>query len=425
MGRTEALERTAPGVVGCRVAVVDGPDTGRAIDLRAGAIVIGSAAGCELTLSDAAVSARHVRIEVVEGGVAVADLGSSNGTHHLGGRIERAVLPIGATLGIGRSRVSIGSLEEPGGRYSSRVSYAGLVGSSPAMRHLYAVLEQIEAFDYTVVIHGETGTGKELVARAIHLGGSRSGGPFEVCDATSLQAGLAESQLFGHERGAFTGSSDVHRGVFERASGGTLFIDEIGELALDLQPKLLRVLERREVRRLGGEVMIPVDVRVIAATHRDLGAEVRAGRFREDLYFRLNLVSIDVPPLRARREDIPILVRHFLAELGAGDVEPSAAIMERMTTGYDWPGNVRELRNAVARVRALGSLPREVGETPAVTVDTSVAFKDAKLAIVDAFERDYLAAQLRAAGDNISEAARRAGMERNHLKRLLRKHGLI
>jgi DNA-binding NtrC family response regulator len=428
---TDALERSTPLSGGCVIKVIEGPDLGREVDLERGAAVVGTKSDCQLRLSDSTVSGHHVRIEVTDEGLLATDLGSTNGTFYLETRLAQAVLQHGAVLKMGRTRLALASRQLPASpHYSLRDSYAGLRGSSPATRRLYAVLEQLEAFDYTILVLGETGVGKDWVARAIHERSRRARGPFEVCDCAALSANLIESELFGHARGAFTGAQQAYQGAFERADGGTIFLDEIGELPLDLQPKLLRVLETRSVRPVGSGKSVTVDTRVIAATNRDLAREVREGRFREDLLYRLNSVTVRVPPLRQRREDIPQLITTFLAESGQKDLELSPSTLELFTTGYDWPGNVRELKNAVTRVSALGSLPETLTETTDVTPKDDKAggqggtFIAERKRIVEAFERDYLTGVLGRAHNNISQAARLAGVERMHFKRLLKKHGI-
>ena len=298
------------------------------------------------------------------------------------------------------------------------------------MRHLFAVLERIEQFPgYTVLLQGESGVGKDMVAREVHAHSARGTGPFEVCDCTALTPTLAESELFGHVKGAFTGAVTDHAGVFARANGGTIFLDEVGELPTELQPKLLRVLERREIRPVGGTRTQAIDVRVIAATHRDLAEAVREKRFREDLYFRLKMVTVDVPPLRHRREDIPELTRSFISELTTEPMELSPDTLALFTTGYDWPGNVRELRHAVASTLALGRVPGEIqlGQAAGRAAETDVdsPFQEAKRKLVDAFEREYLETQMLRNDGNISAAARASDVERNYFKQLLRKHGLL
>jgi len=428
---TDALALQNTPDQGCVIRVTDGDDAGKEIELTAGAVTIGTRPECELSLADSTVSSRHVTVEAVADGILVTDLGSRNGTFYLGSRLEKAVLQHGAALRIGRTRLLLASRQPPAGPGTSdRQSYGSITGSSPAMRRLYATLEQLEPLEYTSLLLGETGVGKEHVAHEIHRHSGRSRGPFEVCDCAALSPTLIESELFGHVRGAFTGADSDYRGVFERAHRGTIFLDEIGELPLDLQPRLLRVLEAKSTRPVGADQARPVDIRVIAATNRDLAQEVHDGTFRQDLFFRLNLVTIVIPPLRQRREDIPVLVRQFLSELGHDEVELSPATMELFTSAYDWPGNVRELKNAVARVQALGTMPEDLqgaSTDPSypVDIDDAATFQEAKKQIVGAFEHDYLAAKLAQHDNNISQAARASGMERNQFKRLLRKHGLL
>jgi transcriptional regulator with GAF, ATPase, and Fis domain len=423
----------------CVLRVLDGDDAGKTAEIGREAVTVGTKEGCALRLSDTAVSGRHFTVEVGPEGLVVRDLDSKNGTFYLGTRIERAVVQVGAVLRVGRTRIVLASRQPAAGPgFSSRSSYGAIVGASPAMRRLFAALEQLEAHEYTTLILGETGVGKELVAQEIHRHSPRAARPFEVCDCASLTPTLIESELFGHVRGAFTGAHATTHGVFERAHGGTIFLDEIGELPLELQPRLLRVLESHTVRRVGAGQTQAVDVRVVAATNRDLAEQVQRGAFRQDLFFRLNLATISVPPLRDRREDIPLLIAHFLAAMGQADVQLSPATLELFTTGYDWPGNVRELHHAVARAQTLGAVPPELQSAAApaadapdeadvadAAFDVAGRFKDEKRRIVAAFERDYLAAKLQQASNNISEAARAAGMDRNQFKRLLRKNGLL
>ncbi len=428
----EARSGEEMGAKGCTLRVVDGPDVGKVFPLTTGELVVGSGEEADFRLSDAAVSSRHCRIAVSDAGLQAEDLGSTNGTWYLGSRIGRATLGVGAVLKVGRSRIALSSLEQGGGaQASARTSYGRLLGESLEMRRLFALLERLEAVDYSVLLIGETGVGKEVIGREIHEHSKRATGPWEIFDCGAVAPNLIESELFGHTKGAFTGAVAERRGVFARANGGTILLDEIGELPLELQPKLLRVLESREVRPVGGNAALPVDVRVIAATHRDLVAAVRNKTFREDLYFRLNVVTLPIPPLRSRREDIPALVQHFVAA-AAGDVAISADTLELFTCGYDWPGNVRELRNAVARVLALGTVPDALRPSEGGAEAGSDApggagesYLQAKKRVLDAFERDYLVTQLQRAGNNIAQAARLAGMDRSYFKRILRRHGLL
>jgi DNA-binding NtrC family response regulator len=302
------------------------------------------------------------------------------------------------------------------------------------MRKLFALLEKVAQSDINVLIEGESGTGKELVATEIVQRGSRADRPFVIVDCGAISPNLVESELFGHIRGAFTGADRDRIGAFEAADGGTVFLDEIGELPLELQPKLLRALEAREIRRVGETKARKVNVRVVSATNRDLEREVNKGRFREDLYFRLAVLQVRVPPLRERLEDLPILIRVFLSALGVPEQERlfGSAVLAEMSK-HDWPGNVRELRNYVERSVVLQSaIPagatarRSAPSHPHLgsQVDIRIPFKIAKDAAVDTFERSYLGALLESCGGNMSKAARTAGMDRMYLHRLVQKHGL-
>jgi transcriptional regulator with PAS, ATPase and Fis domain len=284
-----------------------------------------------------------------------------------------------------------------------------------------------------VLLQGETGTGKELLAEAIHRGSMRASGAFIVVDCGALPRDLIGSELFGHTRGAFTGATGPKRGLIEEADGGTLFLDEVGELPLDLQPQLLRALEKREVRPIGDTKSKKVSIRVVAATHRDLAAQVRTGGFREDLYFRLAVVRATVPPLRRRKEDIPLLVRHIVAGLGREGFTASPTMLAQLEA-HDWPGNVRELRNVVERSLSLGMLPADVetarssdAETPAPAPGRDMIerpFKEAKALLVESFEREYLTHLLERHKGNISRAAQEAGIDRNYIHRLVKKYGI-
>jgi DNA-binding NtrC family response regulator len=320
-----------------------------------------------------------------------------------------------------------------------RYGFHQLVGKSPAMRQVYGLLQRAAALDITVLLTGETGTGKELAARAIHEEGRRKDARFVAVNCGALPADLIESELFGHARGAFTGAAAARAGLFEEAHGGTIFLDEIGELPLALQVKLNRVLQEREIRRVGETRPVAIDVRVIAATHRDLRAEVAAGRFREDLYFRLNVFPVMLPALRDRREDVPVLAGHFLAK-AAGDLHREVTGFEpevlRALMGYDWPGNVRELQNAIERAVAVArgpvlsprDLPVEVtgaaAEGPPASMLATIPYRDALEQARERTSRDYLAALMREFDGNVTRAAERAGMERESLHRLLRRYGV-
>jgi DNA-binding NtrC family response regulator len=317
-----------------------------------------------------------------------------------------------------------------------------MVGRSASMREIFGLIERIAPTDATVLIEGETGTGKDMIARALHTLSKRANAPFIVVDCGAVAGTLIESELFGHEKGSFTGAVAARQGAFELASGGTVFLDELGELSLDLQPKLLRVLEQRELRRVGGSKTLKVDLRVVAATRKDLRSEVEKGKFREDLYFRLNVVPITAPPLRERREDIPLLIQHFLTKLAPpGTPAPNLGDTTRAALmAHDWPGNVRELRNVIERAIALGTDPSALvaplgdslrsapmaapsgGESS--EFEPGLSFRDTKEKWNEVFERRYLTWLLRRAEGNISKAARDADMDRKYLHKLIRKYGI-
>jgi hypothetical protein len=347
--------REAQGGCLLYVATAGRKDQGRSLPFTSGKVVIGRDADCDLALDADSVSRRHVELTLRPDGIQVEDLGSTNGTTYLGKRIDRATLPIGSRLGVGSCSVDI--LPLPGSDslpVSVRGSYGELVGASLPMRRLYSLLEALEQSEAPVLVEGETGTGKELVARALHRHGPRPKKSLVVIDCGSVPIQLMESELFGYRQGAFTGAVRDRAGAFEQASGGTVFLDEIDELPLELQPKLLRVLETSQVKRLGEVEHKTVDVRIIAATKSDLQDEVSAGRFRQDLYYRLAVVQLHLPPLRERLEDIPLLVNHLVRGLTGGKVKRLPQETVESFLRHGWPGNVRELRNAVQRTLTLG-----------------------------------------------------------------------
>jgi DNA-binding NtrC family response regulator len=393
----------------------------------------------DLVLDDPRVSGVHLELRRAGERVHLRDAGSTNGTWIGAHRVVEIELAEGAEITVGGTALRLDRDEAATpARRSATNAFGDLVGGSPEMLELFAVLERVAPKELAVLVQGETGTGKEEVARAIHARSPRSGGPFVVIDATALPESLAESLLFGHERGAFTGADQRRAGFFEAARGGTVFLDEIGELAAPLQAKFLRVLERREITRVGGTAPVPVDVRVVAATHRDLRHEIDAGRFREDLFFRLAQLRLVLPPLRDRPGDVALICRKLLAAVSesstAPTLEPEAlAFLE----AQPWPGNVRELRNVLARAAALATGPiikradvagEGVGfrgtreERSALVV--SGPFAHAKDQAIERFESAYLAALMRRCGGNLSRAAREADLARHHLRDLLKKRGL-
>jgi transcriptional regulator with GAF, ATPase, and Fis domain len=336
---------------GYSVVVVDGPDAGRALPFTS-PIIVGSDEDCAVRLLDSTVSRRHLELVPRPDGLALRDLESTNGVFVGGARVSEAIVEHETVITVGRTRLRVGFVDQEVPLPEGERMFGGLVGGGPAMQALFRLLEQVAPASSNVVLHGETGTGKDVIARSIHAASSRRHGRFVVFDCAAVAASLIESELFGHARGAFTGALAPRPGAFEEANGGTLFLDEIGELSLELQPRLLRALETSSVKRVGETSYRRVDVRVVAASHRDLAAEVTSGRFRADLYYRLSVMLVRVPPLRQRREDIPLLVERFVAALGRKPEEFPASAIARFAA-YDWPGNVRELRNEVERALVL------------------------------------------------------------------------
>jgi transcriptional regulator with GAF, ATPase, and Fis domain len=403
------------------VVVLDGPDAGRRVASQSDELSIGGAAGNDLELTDVAVSRHHCTVRADERGLLLIDLGSRNGTLVDGVELVIGYLRSGSRVRIGESTLQVNVLdhvlEQPLG---SGDRFGPLLGASPAMRKLYPLLEQCATGNATVLIVGETGTGKELIAEEIHARSPRRGGPFVVVDCSALSHDLAESELFGHERGAFTGADVVRIGAFESADGGTIFLDEIGELPLTLQPLLLRVIEARTIRRVGSNEQRRVDVRVIAASHRDLRTLVNERRFRADLYYRLNVVRAVVPPLRERAGDVELLAAAFWRSFRP-EVAPPPALLAHLAS-QSWPGNVRELRNAVERAALVGWKPEPADATRSEGL--SLTYQQAKERVVWEWERGWVERLLAAHGGNLSRAARAAKMGRSHLRELARRHGI-
>jgi two-component system, NtrC family, response regulator GlrR len=420
-----------------RLTVIEGPDRERAVDGGAAELAIGTAPGNAVVLTDSSVSRHHIAITPSPRGLLVRDLGSTNGTALNGVVIERAYLAPGAVLSIGHSRLRFDPIGgEDRAALSAEGQWGRALGVSEAMRRMFAVLPRLAESDATILLEGETGTGKGLLAEAIHDASPRAKGPFVVVDCGSIPPTLIESELFGHERGAFTGATAARIGGFEAARGGTVFLDEIGELPLDMQPKLLRAIEDRMVKRIGGNEHVRLDIRIVAATNRDLRAEINQGRFRSDLYYRLNTFRLRIPPLRERRDDIALLVAHFYRQLSPGGEPPPADLLAELAR-HDWPGNVRELRAAVERAVLLGDPAvwralsgdgeaSDAVDAPAPTADEQLAdgasFRAAKERAVAAWERGYVRQLIARHDGNLSRAARAVRMDRNHLRELLRRH---
>jgi two-component system, NtrC family, response regulator HydG len=409
----------------CLLSVIEGPDKGLQFPFdssRPSSVLVGQSAACDVRLNDRQVSRRHLAIDFTAKGLRLRDLESTNGTHVAGLGVAEVYLIGGETVRLGETSLRITRvLSAPRGELSHENGFGRMVGESPEMRRLYPLCARLAESGVPVVIEGETGTGKEVLAEALHVASARASGPFVVFDCTAVPSSLLESALFGHEQGAFTGALTQRRGVFEQAHGGTLFIDEIGELELSLQPKLLRAIERGEVQRVGGTKWLRVDVRIVAATRRDLDREVQAGRFRDDLFYRLAVGRVELPPLRQRRGDIAVLAQLFWSQLAPNGLTMPAGLVGRLED-YAWPGNVRELQNAIACQVALGDLPSfdtavDSGPTRDVNEDLvegilrkNLPFPRARAEMVAEFERRYVRRVLDVHGGNVGKAASASGI---------------
>ncbi len=418
-------------------------------DFQKREIYIGSHPDCDFCLQDPSISRQHAKIELDEKGYRLVDLDSKNGVFIGDLRINDIYLNSPMTFRCGAVDVDF----ELGGdtievAISSENHYGNLLGQSLAMREIFGLLERVAPTPATVLIEGESGCGKELVAAAIRQNSERAQKPFIIFDCSAVSKDLIESELFGHVKGAFTGAVSDRKGAFLQANDGTLFLDEIGELSLELQPKLLRALENHMVRPVGSEKTYPVDVRVIAATNRSLANEVQAGNFREDLYYRLAVIKIDLPPLRKRKEDLPLLVEHFLSDASQKFNRPAPNVtfstMQKLKA-YNWPGNVRELRNFIERACLLANddrietkylntkLDAQNSETNSsndsaayveLVLQQQTPFKEAKQTIVEQFELQYWKKLLETTNGNISKAARLSDMHRKSVEYIVRKLNL-
>jgi transcriptional regulator with GAF, ATPase, and Fis domain len=448
-----------------KVVVVSGTEQGREVEISKPRVTGGRSIINDLVLSDKAISGSHFEILARDDGYRLRDLDSTNGTFIGELRVREVWLRPGQEFRVGHTTLRFvptqDIVEIP---LSKRDTFESVTGSSVRMREIFATLEKVAPSELTVLVTGETGTGKEMIARGIHQASARKQKPFVVLDCGAIPKDLIESTLFGHEKGSFTGAVAQHQGCFEQAHGGTIFLDEIGELDINLQPKLLRVLENRELKRVGGDRVIKIDVRVVAATNRDLRQMVNQGTFREDLYFRLSVIHVDMPPLRERKEDIPALAEVFLREIAGRRNMPMTFAIDAVTAlqSHSWPGNVRELKNVVERAASLAEAPlvqrsdlmfnREPAGSRSSTapptggggggriptnpnapafVDTALPpiapgldFKEAKQRVVDAFELAYLKQLLERHDGNITRSAQEAGLTRYHLRELLKRHGL-
>jgi DNA-binding NtrC family response regulator len=447
------VPRRAVHLSQCKLVVLTGSQRGREFVISGDVIRIGKVDENDLVLPEETVSRVHCEILRDAKGHLLRDLHSTNGTFLDGAEIREAYIRAGSVITVGTIQLKFQPFEERIEILPSEKERLGeLVGRSLKMREIFGLVERIAPTEATVLIEGETGTGKDLVARTLHSLSKRKAQPFIVVDCGAVSGTLIESELFGHEKGAFTGAASMRQGAFELAHGGTIFLDELGELSLDLQPKLLRVLEQREIRRVGGNRTIKVDIRVVAATKQDLQREVQKGKFREDLYFRLSVVPIHMPSLRERKEDVPLIVQTLIERLAPAGELPRVldeATMNSLLT-HDWPGNVRELRNVLERGVYLSPTTGTTGSTGAqaappiklfaiggsstatveaekarLDFDVGKSYRENKEQWENEFEKRYLGWLMERAQGNISRAAREADMDRKYLHKLLKKHSIV
>jgi DNA-binding NtrC family response regulator len=418
-----------------RFTVIRGPDRGESLVVGPSPMTLGSGSTSDVHLSDPTISRRHLSVMLDPNGVIVRDLGSTNGSFVGGARFQELLLGFGAEIQIGQTLLKyLPDEEHVDVAPAASEGFGHMLGRDPKMRQVFSLLEDIADSEATVLLEGETGTGKKLLAEEIHRHSPRADKPFVVFDCAAQPKDLIESALLGHVRGAFTGAVADRKGAFVDADGGTLFFDEIGELALDMQPVLLHALDKRAIRPVGASGQRMVSVRVVAATNRDLRAEMATKRFREDLYYRLAVVRIHVPPLRERPADVALLAQHLVesfAKQPGLTVRPSD--IEQLVR-LPWPGNVWQLRNVIEHACAVSHgdelelaefLASALASAPALgDIALDVPFKEAKARVVEEFERVYLKALLERHDGNLSAASRTANLDRKHLRELLRKHGL-
>jgi transcriptional regulator with GAF, ATPase, and Fis domain len=419
------------------LVIVDGPDRGTTVKLdgeSSSRTYVGKSPVCRLRLTDPKVSRRHATFDVVGNTLRLTDLGSTNGTTVNGLTVNDVVLRGGELVQVGDTRLQVERLAPLTVPSVVASSFGRTLGASPEMRRLYPLCERLASSNVAVLIEGETGTGKEVLAESLHESSPRGDKPFVVFDCTAVPPDLMEAALFGHERGSFTGAVSSQKGLFELADGGTLFIDEIGELSPALQPKLLRALDRSEVRRIGGTEWIKVDARLIAATRRDLEREIQAGRFRDDLFYRLAVARIELPPLRQRQGDVALLAEAFWNQLGphAGAIPHDLVLRFE---SYAWPGNVRELRNAIAKRLALGDLEplptrssAALSQSPgediiARTLTLNLPLSEARDLVIEEFERRYLQKMMANHDGDATRAAAAAGVARRYFQLLRSRRG--
>lgn len=431
----------------CQLIAVEGDDKGKKYNLSKNVTTMGKKEDNDIVFSDKTVSRNHAEIEYKADSFLLKDLDSTNGTYVNGTRVKGAYLLPGDHVKIGRTVLEFAAFDEKVRiEPSEKEEFGKMVGKSLKMRQIFTILERIAPTLATVIIEGDTGTGKDLVAQAIHEHSPRKNRPFVVFDCSAVAPNLIESELFGHEKGSFTGAIKSRRGAFETATGGTIFLDEIGELSLDLQPKLLRALEQREIKRVGSNTPVRIDVRVVCATNKNLKKEIAEGRFREDLYYRLSVVKIHLPSLAERPEDLEKLIERFLTtgkfnylpngKLKVTKVDDDAI---KMLKRYAWPGNVRELLNVIERAASFAEgevlskshldfvfseMEQQEEYTERLMPSSDLPFKEAKQKILEVFEKEYLLQLLEKNNHNISAAAREAKIDRKHIRNLLKKYGI-
>ena len=422
---TTDARQTALQVRSAKLVITKGPDAGRSAIIDQPTFVIGTGQSADVRLSDPAVSREHVRVSLLPNGVRIRDDGSKNGTWLGGVRVREVLLSSDASIVVGGTTIAItveaDNLEL---QLSPNDRFGDAIGSSVVMRNLFAILEKVAPTELTVLLEGESGTGKDVLSRAIHAKSARASEPMVVLDCGAIPETLIESELFGHERGAFTGADKARKGVFEEANGGTLFLDEIGELPVEMQPKLLRALEAREVRPIGARASKPIDVRVVAATSRRLAEAARTGEFRSDLFYRLAVARVTVPPLRERPEDVLPIARAMLRVLRNDPHLEIPTDLASMLEAYTWPGNVRELRNVVERWAALGRLDRTMFDPLEAQMSAEddlalLTYHEARKIVLDRFEEKYLPRVLARAGGVMARAAELADVARPSFYRML------
>jgi DNA-binding NtrC family response regulator len=407
------------------------PD-GKSFPIDVDPLVVGRDPGAQIVVDDAEVSALHCELSATDQGILVRDLTSTNGTFVGSTRVREAVVTMPTVLTIGGTLLTV----EPATKQRVDVGFADhfgpLVGATPKMRRVFSVLEKVSKTPLGLLLIGEVGTGKEVAARAVHASGPRAQKPFVVVDCGGIPAGQAESLFFGHDRPATApGGADRRKGAIAEAHEGTLFLDELGDLPLELQPKILRALTERQVKRQGSSTTEPADVRIVAATRRDLGPAMNAGKFRSDLFFRIAQVRAELPALRDRLDDLPLLIEDICTKVGHADQSATVtAWVEQNLASHDWPGNVRELVNVASAAALLAGDPGAIDDVLTLAradegmSGPTTAFGEAKRVAIAAFEREYFATLSKRAKGNVSEMARQSGMERHHVRAYLRKCGV-